>query len=80
MHVDHRLSVFFRPEFGQYAQQMFQYVVLNPIPASVTKLEGVGDTWQVYSLYLGFTASKTDIDALIPRIYAADRGLVNGPG
>jgi hypothetical protein len=53
------------PTSGNTPQEMFQYVILNPIPASVTNLQGVGDTWQGYSLYLRFNASKADIDALI---------------
>ena len=53
------------PSSANTPQEMFQYVVVNPIPASVTKLQGVGDTWQGYSLYLRFDASKADIDALI---------------
>ncbi len=44
---------------------MFQHVVENPIPASVKNLQGVGDTWQGYRLYLRFNASKADIDAII---------------
>ena len=32
-------------------QQMFQYVVLTPIPARVTNLCGMGDILQGYSLY-----------------------------
>ena len=44
---------------------MFQHVIQKPIPASVANLQGVGDTWQGYSLYLRFNASKADIDAVI---------------
>jgi hypothetical protein len=57
------------PSSGNTPQQMFQYVILNPIPASVTNLQGVGDTWQGYSLYLRFEASKADIDAVIAKGY-----------
>ena len=55
------------PTSGNTPQQMFQYVIMNPIPASVTNLQGVGDTWQGYNLYLRFNASKADIDALIAK-------------
>ncbi len=44
---------------------MFQALLSNPIPSSVKSLEGLGDTWQGYSLYLRFTASNDDIDAII---------------
>ena len=46
-------------------KEMFQYTIRNPIPASVKNLQGVGDTWQGYSLYLRFNASDADIDSLI---------------
>ena len=53
------------PSSANTAQQMFQAVISNPIPPSVRSLEGLGDTWQGYSLYLRFTASSPDIDAII---------------
>ena len=53
------------PTSASTPQTMFQYTIQNTIPTSVTKLQGVGYTWQGYSLYLRFNASKTDIDALI---------------
>jgi len=57
------------PSSANTPQEMFQYVILNPIPASVANLQGVGDTWQGYSLYLRFNASEADIDALIAQGY-----------
>ena len=53
------------PTSGNTPEEMFQYVIMNPIPASVKNLQGVGDTWQGYSLYLRFTAAMHDIDAVI---------------
>ena len=53
------------PSSANTPQEMFQYVIQNPIPSSVTNLQGVGDTWQGYSLYLRFNASDADIDAVI---------------
>lgn len=50
--------------------QMFKAVILDRIPASVTQLQGVGDTWQGYSLYLRFTASDADMDAIIKQGYS----------
>lgn len=44
---------------------MFQYIIRNPIPPSVSQLQAAGDTWQGYSIYLRFNASKADIDAVI---------------
>lgn len=54
-----------RPSSTNTPQQMFQNTILNPIPPSVTNLQGVGDTWQGYSLYLRFNASNADIDAIL---------------
>ena len=53
------------PGSANTPQQMFQHVVLDPIPASVVNLQGAGDTWQGYRLYLRFNASMADIDAII---------------
>ena len=53
------------PSSANTPQEMFRYTIKNPIPASVTNLQGVGDTWQGYNLYLRFNSSKTDIDAII---------------
>ncbi|MCE5277552.1 MAG: hypothetical protein ABFD92_14375 [Planctomycetaceae bacterium] len=53
------------PSSANMPQEMFQYTIQNPISASITNLQGVGDTWQGYSLYLRFNASKADIDAVI---------------
>ena len=47
------------------ASDSFRSLLADPIPASVTNLQGKGDAWQGYSVYLRFNASKTDIDALI---------------
>ena len=45
--------------------EMFQNVVANPIPAGVSNLQGVGDTWQGYSLYIRFTATDAESNAII---------------
>ena len=43
----------------------FRTLLGDPIPASVTKLQGKANTWQGYNVWLRFNASKADIDALI---------------
>ena len=53
------------PSSANTPKEMFAYVIQKPIPSSVVNLQGVGDTWQGYSLYLRFNTSKADIDALI---------------
>ncbi len=35
--------------------EMFEYLIEKPLPARVQNLEGGGDTWQGYSIYLRFT-------------------------
>lgn len=44
---------------------MFAAVLQKPIPASVTQLQGVGDTWQGYQLFLRFQAADADIKSLL---------------
>ena len=39
-------------------EEMFAAVIANPIPPEVTELQGVGDTWQGYQLFLRFTAPE----------------------
>ena len=56
---------FINPISPNTPQEMFQHTIQNPIPASVTNLQGIGGTWQGYSLYLRFNASKADIDTVI---------------
>jgi hypothetical protein len=53
------------PGSANTPQEMFQGVIKDPVPSSVTNLQGVGDTWQGYSLYLRFTASDEDIDTIV---------------
>ncbi len=57
------------PSSANTPQQMFAYVIQSPIPPGVTDLQGVGDTWQGYSLYLRFHATDATIDALIAKGY-----------
>ena len=54
-----------RPTSGNTPQEMFRYTIHDPIPSSIRNLEGVGDTWQGYSIYLRFQASRADIGLLI---------------
>ncbi|MEX1015269.1 MAG: hypothetical protein WDZ31_00885 [Phycisphaeraceae bacterium] len=58
-----------RPSSANTPEQMFENVVLSPVPSSVTDLQGIGDTWQGYSLYLRFGAADVDIDAIIAHDY-----------
>jgi hypothetical protein len=57
------------PTSGNTPQEMFRYTIRDPIPASVSNLEGVGDTWQGYLIYLRFQTSESDIDSLIASGY-----------
>jgi hypothetical protein len=57
------------PTSANTPQQMFKQVIRNPIPASVTNLQAVGDTWQGYFLFIRFQASKADINSLIQTEY-----------
>lgn len=57
------------PSSGNTPEEMFEAVLQKPIPASVTQLQGVGDTWQGYQLFLQFQAAHTDIESLIQSGY-----------
>jgi hypothetical protein len=45
-------------------EEMFAAVIADPIPTEVTALQGVGDTWQGYQLFLRFTAPEAIRNAL----------------
>lgn len=59
------------PSSGNTPEEMFEAVLQKPIPASVTQLQGVGDTWQGYQLFLRFRAAETEIESLIQTGYEA---------
>lgn len=50
-------------------REMFEAVLMSPVVGGVSDLQGVGDTWQGYSLYLRFTATSDCIDSLIATGY-----------
>jgi len=45
------------PTSGNTPEQMFEHIIQAPLPPSVTNLQGFGDTWQGYSIFLRFHAS-----------------------
>lgn len=47
------------PTSGNTADEMFRAVITKPIPPDVSDLQGVGDTWQGYQLFLRFHATDT---------------------
>lgn len=47
---------------------MFEALIQSPVPAEVTNLEGVGDTWQGHSVYLRFQVRPVYLEA-----YTANR-------
>ncbi len=56
------------PTSGNTPEQMFEALIQSPLPAEVTHLEGVGDTWQGHSIYLRFQADPAFMEA-----YLSDR-------
>lgn len=54
-------------------KQMFEAIVESPVPDDVTELDGGGDTWQGYRIYLVFRAS----DAFIQKMVSKDYELVS---
>lgn len=57
------------PTSGNTPREMFEHLIQEPLPPGVRNLEGVGDTWQGYSIYLRFQASQEFIDSLIAADY-----------
>lgn len=66
------------PSSGNTAEEMFQYLIENPVPAAVTNLQGVGDTWQGYQIWLRFNATPAYIASLTKQFTAVDCSYV-GP-
>jgi hypothetical protein len=48
---------------------MFAGLIQNPVPEDVDHIEGVGDLWQGYNIWLRFHASKRFINTLISKGY-----------
>lgn len=57
------------PTSANTPEEMFAAVLQKPIPDSVTQLQGVGDTWQGYQLFLRFQAADADIKSLLQSGY-----------
>jgi len=57
------------PTSANTPEEMFAAVLQKPIPASVPQLQGVGDTWQGYQLFLRFQAADADIQSLLQSGY-----------
>jgi hypothetical protein len=53
------------PTSANTPEQMFEHIIQKPLPPSVTKLQGCGDIWQGYSIYLRFHASPEFISKLL---------------
>jgi hypothetical protein len=53
------------PTSANTPEQMFEHIIQRPIPASVSDLQGVGDTWQGYSIYLRFHATPDFIASFL---------------
>lgn len=57
------------PTSGNTPTEMLAAVLQEPVPANVTQLQGVGDTWQGYQLFLRFQATESDIESLLSSDY-----------
>lgn len=57
------------PTSANTPEEMFAAVLQKPIPTSVKQLQGVGDTWQGYQLFLRFQAADADIQSLLQSGY-----------
>ncbi|WP_299492058.1 hypothetical protein [Acaryochloris sp. IP29b_bin.137] len=57
------------PTSANTPEKMFTEVLQKPIPDSITQLQGVGDTWQGYQVFLRFQAAKADIQSILQSGY-----------
>ena len=57
------------PTAGNTPGEMFEGLIEKPIPADVRHIEGVGDLWQSYNIWLRFHASDRFIESLIAKDY-----------
>ncbi|RYD82933.1 MAG: hypothetical protein EOP84_08665 [Verrucomicrobiaceae bacterium] len=46
-------------------EQMFEHIIQSPIPPGITAIQGAGDTWQGYSIYLRFHASPNFLTSFL---------------
>ncbi|MGK7905704.1 MAG: hypothetical protein AB4040_00540 [Synechococcus sp.] len=53
------------PTSANTPREMFVHLLVDPVPTGVTQLEGVGDTWQGYRIYLRFNADKTVLASIL---------------
>ncbi len=59
----------FDVQSGNTPVEMFEYVLASPVPTDVVDLQGGGDTWQGYNLWLRFRASENTIQQLLTHEY-----------
>src|SRR3954471_16209147 len=52
------------PTCGNTPKEIFEGVIREGIPTGVRELQGVGDMWQSYNVWLRFQAPDTFIDGL----------------
>jgi hypothetical protein len=67
------------PTTANTPSEMFEHVILSPIPDGITDLQGTGDTWQGYSLWLRFHADESALETILATGYtAADWAMCSG--
>lgn len=52
------------PKTGVSPEALFEVVLAQPVPDTVTELQGVAEIWQGYGFYLRFNASSATRDLL----------------
>lgn len=57
------------PSSTNTPREMFEALLMSPVYGSVSGLQGTGDTWQGYSIYLRFEADGDCVDSLIATGY-----------
>jgi hypothetical protein len=57
------------PTAGNTPREMFEGLIESPVPEDVREIEGVGDLWQSYNIWLRFKASDAFIESLLAQGY-----------
>lgn len=57
------------PTTANTPRELFEHLVISPMPAGISDLQGTGDTWQGYSVWLRFRAADEAIESILSTGY-----------
>lgn len=53
------------PICGNTPHELFEGILVRPVPDGITDIQGVGDTWQSHTVWLRFRVTDTALAALL---------------